>query len=157
MDCDGFFASCEESADPHLHGRPVGVSTVNPARPGSVLIAVNPHAKRLGARKGMPTREARRLAPDLEVRLQRPELYVATHHAIARALDSVLPQAQSKSIDERAVELSARDDAQAVIAAAKRAIAHAVGPIVTVSCGVAASSYLAKTAAEANKPDAAVV
>ena len=39
----------------------------------------------------------------------------------------------------------------------KRAIARAVGTIVTVSCGIAASSYLAKAAAEANKPDAAVV
>ena len=25
LDCDGFFASCEEAADPHLHGHTVGV------------------------------------------------------------------------------------------------------------------------------------
>ena len=42
---------CETT--PALHGRPVGVSTANPARPGSVLIAVNPLAKHLRARKGM--------------------------------------------------------------------------------------------------------
>ena len=59
LDADGFFASCEESADPALHGRPVGVSTANPACPGSVLIAINTRAKRAGARKGMPTRDAR--------------------------------------------------------------------------------------------------
>ena len=39
----------------------------------------------------------------------------------------------------------------------KAAIAEAVGPVITVSCAIAPSAYLAKTAAEANKPDAAVV
>ena len=27
LDCDGFFAACDESADPALRGRPVAVST----------------------------------------------------------------------------------------------------------------------------------
>lgn len=157
LDCDGFFASCEEAADPALHGRPVGVSTANPARPGSVLIAVNPLAKRLGARKGMPVTEARRLAPNLAVRSQRPELYVATHHAIARAVDSVLPGARSRSIDEISAELGPSDHPETIVADVKNAIREAVGRVVTVSCGIAPSTYLAKTAAEANKPDAGVV
>ena len=157
LDCDGFFACCEQAGDSALHGRPVGVSTANPARPGSVLIAVNPLAKHLGARKGMAVTEARRLAPDLAVRAQRPELYVATHHAIARAVDTVLPRAKSRSIDELSADLAPSDHPEKILEDVKTAIRQAVGPIVTVSCGIAGSSYLAKTAAEANKPDAAVV
>ena len=157
LDCDGFFASCEEASDRALHGRPVGVSTADPARPGSVLIAVNPLAKRLGARKGMAVTEARRLAPDLAVRSQRPELYVATHHAIARAVDSVLPGARSRSIDELSAELGPSDHAETIVAEVKGAIRKAVGPVVTVSCAVAPSTWLAKSAAEFHKPDASVV
>ena len=74
LDCDGFFASCEESADRALHGRPVGVSTTDPDNPGGVLIAVNPAAKRLGVGKGENAREARRAVPELVVRAQRPVL-----------------------------------------------------------------------------------
>ena len=106
LDCDGFFASCEESADPALHGRPVGVSTTEAlTSPGAVLIAVNPAAKRRGAGKGERARDARAAVPDIAILEQRPELYVATHHAIARAVDTVLPGATSRSIDELAVDL----------------------------------------------------
>ena len=157
LDADGFFASCEEAADPALHGQPVGVATTDPKNPGAVLIAVNPAAKRAGAHKGERARDARTAVPDIAIRAQRPELYVATHHAIARAVDTVLPGATSRSIDELSVDLERGDDAEAILEAVKAAIREAVGPIVTVSCGVAPSAYLAKTAAEANKPDAAVV
>ena len=157
LDCDGFFASCEESADPALHGRPVAVSTTDPESPGAVLIAVNPKARRRGVGKGERAHEARAAVADLAIRPQRPELYVATHHAIARAVDSVLPGAQSRSIDELSVDLGPEDDPERILTQVKDAIRDAVGPIITVSCAVAPSAYLAKTAAEAHKPDAAVV
>ena len=102
-------------------------------------------------------RDARATVPDIAIREQRPELYVATHHAIARAVDTVLPRAVSRSIDELSADLDAGDDPRAILAAVKEAIRAAVGPIITVSCAVAPSAYLAKTAAEAHKPDAAIV
>ena len=157
LDADGFFARCEEARDRTLHGRPVGVSTTDPDNPGAVLIAVNPAAKRRGLRKGERVRDARAAVPEIAVREQRPELYVAVHDAIARAVDTVLPGAVSRSIDELSADLDAGDDPRAILAAVKEAIRAAVGPIITVSCAVAPSAYLAKTAAEANKPDAAVV
>ena len=49
------------------------------------------------------------------------------------------------------------DQPEKILDEVKSAIRQAVGPIITVSCGIAPSAYLAKTAAEANKPDAAVV
>ena len=157
LDCDGFFAACEENADPALHGRPVAVSTIDPDNRAAVLIAVNTAAKRRGLGKGERAEEARRLVPDLTVRHQRPELYVATHHAIARALDTVLPGARSHSVDELAAELAPGDGPEAILDQVKAAIAETLGPVITVSCGVAPNAFLAKTAAEANKPDAAIV
>ena len=144
LDCDGFFASCEEADDPTLHGRPVAVSTTDADNPGAVLIAVNPTAKRLGVGKGENAREARKSVRDLVVRSQRPERYVAIHHAIARAVDTVLPGAQPRSIDELSVELDSGDDPERILAQVKSAIRKAVGPIITVSCGIAPSHFLAK-------------
>ena len=157
LDCDGFFASCEENADPALHGRPVGVSTIDPDNRAAVLIAVNTAAKRRGLGKGESAEEARERVPDITIRHQRPELYVATHHAIARALDTVLPGGRPHSIDELAAELAPSDEPEAILEQVKTAIAETLGPVITVSCGVAPNAFLAKTAAEANKPDAAIV
>lgn len=47
LDADGFFASCEEAADPALHGRPVGVVAGDPYAEAP-LIAVNTVANRFG-------------------------------------------------------------------------------------------------------------
>ena len=62
LDADGFFASCEEAADPRLHGRPVGV-VAGSAYADAPLIAVNTVAKRAGVRSGDRVRDARELCP----------------------------------------------------------------------------------------------
>ena len=157
LDCDGFVAASEENADPALHGRPVAVSTVDPANRAARLIALNTTAKRLGVGKGEHALEARHLVPELTVRFQRPELYVATHRAIARAVDTVLPRAESRSIDELAVALEPRDHPETILDAVKGAIEEAIGPVITVSSGVAPNGFLGKTAAESHKPDASIV
>ena len=130
LDCDGFFAACEESADPALHGQLVGVATIDPDNRAAVLIAVNTAAKRRGLGKGESAEEARRLVPDLTVRHQRPELYVATHHAIARALDTVLSGARPHSVDELAAELAPNDEPEAILEQVKAAIAETLGPVI---------------------------
>ena len=157
LDCDGFFAAVEESSDPALWGRPVAVATTTPTNPGACIIAVNRAAKTLGVGKGERARDALAAVPELAIRAQRPERYVATHHAIARAVDSILPGGQSRSIDEISVDLAPEDQPEDILARVKTAIRDAVGHVITASCAIAASAYLAKTAAEANKPDAAVV
>ena len=61
------------------------------------------------------------------------------------------------SIDEISARLSPRDDPPSVVDRVKRSVAAALTRLVPVSVGVAPSAWLAKCAAEANKPDAAVV
>ena len=57
LDCDGFFAACEESADAALHGRPVAVSTIDPDNRAAVVIAVNSATKRRVLGKGRAIRQ----------------------------------------------------------------------------------------------------
>ena len=156
LDADGFFASCEEAADPRLHGRAVGV-VAGSAYPDAPLIAVNTVAKRAGVRSGDRVRDARALCPGFAVRPQRVERYVAVHGRMVCAVGAVLPVSAVHSIDELSAQLSPRDDADSVVDRVKRSVAGALSPLVPVSLGVAPSAWLAKCAAEANKPSAAVV
>ena len=156
LDCDGFFASCEEAADPRLHGRAVGV-VAGSAYADAPLIAVNTAAKRAGVRSGDRVRDALERCPAFAVRPQRVERYVAVHERMVLAVGDVLPVAAVHSIDELSAQLSPRDDAPCVVDQVKRSVAGALSPLVPVSVGVAPSAWLAKCAAEANKPDAAVV
>ena len=90
LDADGFFASCEEAADPRLHGRAVGV-VAGEVYPGAPLIAVNTCAKRAGVRSGHRVCDARARCPRFVVRPQRVERYVECHARMVEAVGRVLP------------------------------------------------------------------
>ena len=156
LDADGFFASCEEAADPALHGRPVGVVAGEPYA-DAPLIAVNTVAKRAGVRSGDRVCDARALCPGFVVCPQRVERYVDVHSRMVAAVEGVLPVAAVHSIDELSARLCPRDDPRVLVAGVKSAVAAALTERVPVSVAVAPSAWLAKTAAEAHKPSAAVV
>ena len=109
VDFDGFFASCEEQADPRLNGHPVGVIPFRDAR-NSCVIAANSKAKRCGVKTGIAIAEARRLCPHIALVPQRPDLYVRTQQQVVVAVLSVLPIDVICSIDELAAVLGERDE-----------------------------------------------
>ena len=156
LDADGFFASCEEAADRRLHGRPVGVVGGRPYG-DAPLIAVNTVAKRAGVRSGDRVRVARERCPEFVVRPQRVERYVEAHDRMVSAVGNVLPVSAVHSIDELSARLAPRDDPESVVHRVKSSVACALTERVPVSVGVAPSTWLAKCAAEAHKPSAAVV
>ena len=156
IDFDGFFASCEEQADPGLHGRPVGVIPFAGAR-NSCVIAANAAAKRFGVTTGTGIDEARRLCPRITLAPQRPDLYVRTHHRVVAAVLSVLPVDVVCSIDELAAVLGERDRPEEVAGRIKRRIRRAVGERITCSIGCAPNRWLAKIAADLDKPDGLTV
>ena len=77
VDFDGFFAACEEQADPRLSGRPIGVIPFADAV-NSCVIAANARAKRFGVKTGVSIADARRLCPEVVLVPQQPDLYVRT-------------------------------------------------------------------------------
>ena len=156
IDFDGFFASCEEQADPGLHGRPVGVIPFAGAR-NSCVIAANAAAKRFGVKTGTAIAEARRLCPRITLAPQRPDLYVRVHHRAMAAVLSVLPIDVVCSIDEFAAVLGNRDRPEEVAGRIKGRIRAAVGERITCSIGCAPNRWLAKIAAELEKPDGLTV
>jgi DNA polymerase-4 len=154
LDFDGFFASCEQLAHPHLRGRPVGV--VPFAGVGSTcIIACSREAKRMGVSNIMPVREALMKCPDLILQPQNPDLYRRAHNALLSEISMVVPIDAVKSIDELTCKLDRvqQKDPALVTQGIKKRLFELTGPSITCSIGYAANRQLAKMACKAGKPD----
>lgn len=156
VDFDGFFASCEEQANPRLYGCPIGVIPFRDAR-NSCVIASNPKAKKFGVRTGVAIAEARRMCPQIVLVPQRPDLYVRTQQRVVAAVLSVLPIDVVCSIDELTAVLGERDCPEDVAGRIKQRVREAVGKRITCSIGCAPNRWLAKIAADIDKPDGLTV
>ncbi len=158
LDFDGFFASVEQQAHPHLRGRPVGVvpftSTVY-----TCVIACSKEAKRRGVANVMPVLEAKRICPDIILVPQSPDLYRRAHHALLREISAVIPVDAVKSIDELTCRLEPADRADPgnLARRLKTRLKDNIGPHITCSIGFAANRLLAKMAGKRDKPDGVTV
>jgi len=154
VDMDAYFASVEQMDHPALLGRPVGVTPVLAGT--GCCIACSYEARSAGVTTGCRVRDARRLCPDISIVKARPDRYIAIHHEILDAIDTVLPVTEVESIDECWVSLLSNERALSRVrglgADIKRSIVERVGAL-TCSIGVAPNRLLAKTAAGLNKPD----
>ncbi len=160
VDFNSYFASVEQHEEPELRGRPVGVAPV--AAETTSLIAASYEAKAFGVGTGTLVREARRLCPDIAIRVARPERYVAWHKTLYEAIEHAIPIARVGSIDEVACELVGRqrrrEVAEQIAAQVKQEIALvAPGGAIRCSIGIAPNEFLAKTASDMRKPDGLTV
>ena len=156
IDFDGFFAACEEQADRRLQGRPLAVIPFAGAV-HSCVIAANTLAKRAGVTTGMAIADARRRCPGIALVPQQPDLYTRIHHRIVAAVLDVLPIDAVCSIDEFAATVAPRDIPAALTHQIKQRLRDAVGDRITCSIGYAPNRWLAKIAADLDKPDGLTV
>ena len=139
LDADGFFASCEEAADAD-----------------APLIAVNTVAKREGVRSGSSVRDARARCPGSPC--ARSGSSATSRCTRGWSGPSGGAPRRRGPFRRRALGAAcAPRRCTLVIERVKCAVADALTERVPVSVGVAPSAWLAKTAAEAHKPSAAVV
>ncbi len=154
LDMDAFFASCEQQTQPHLRGKPIGVSPS--MAPSGSLIAASYEAKRFGVRTGMGLRQARMLCPDIIATPTHVSLYREIHHKILDILRDYSPWVAVKSIDEFAIKLSSteQNEEQSVALAyeLQNHICKELGVCLTSSFGIGPNKFLAKVAADINKP-----
>ena len=158
VDMNAFFASVEQQERPELRGRPVGV--VPMLAETTCCIAASYEAKALGVTTGTGVREARARCPGIRLVEARPELYVRYHHLVVAAVESCLHVDQVLSIDEMCGRLMGTerqpDRAAALARAVKLALARSLGPCLRCSIGLAPNTWLAKVAADLQKPDGLV-
>ncbi len=158
LDMNSFFASVEQQVRPELRDKPVGVAPYT--GDSGCIIAASIEAKRQGV-KICRIGEAKKIIPNIKILEARPNLYMIYHKEIRKVLEKFTPYYEPMSIDEFAIHLTPLDQKyDAVIQLArniKAAIKSDVGDYLTCSVGIGASKFLAKMAAESQKPDGLVV
>lgn len=154
LDFDGFFASVEQQAKPHLRGKPVGVVPFDTTDFTSV-IACSKEAKARGVKNVMQIKEAKKLCYDIILVPQSPDLYRRAHLALVNEISSVIPIEVIKSIDELTCKLDRHDqkDPMKIACKIKECIHNNIGPHITCSIGLAANRHLAKIACKMDKPN----
>lgn len=153
IDFDAFFANVEKQIDPAIRLRPVGVTALDSEY--SSLITRCYMAKRAGIKRGMRVSEAREICPDIVIRVARPDVYVDFNHRIVAQIDKHVPVKKVWSIDEMECELIGQERvrAQEIGLAIQDSLRENIGPYVTPSIGLAPNQFLAKIAAEMEKPN----
>ena len=153
IDFDAFFANVEKQLDPAIQNNPVGITSLQSEN--ATLITCCYQAKRVGVKRGMRVFEAKALCRDLVIRPARHDVYVKMHNKIVEVVGQYVPVTRTWSIDEVECTLIGREKREALALAEniREGLAEQVGPVITPSIGLAANQFLAKVAAEMNKPN----
>ena len=153
LDFDSFFASAEQHFNPDLRGRPVGVVPLDALH--TSCIAVSQEAKARGVKSRMSITKAREIIPDMIFVVARHDVYVRLHKRILEAVETCVPVAHVRSIDEVVCHLlPAEGEAGETLAQQiKHVLASTFSDVLTCSIGMAPTELLAKIAAELHKPN----
>ena len=155
IDGDAFFASCEQSRDPSLRGKPVVTG-----KERGIASSMSYEAKARGVTRGMRLFEIKRLCPDAIILPSDYETYSLLSARLFNIVRHYTPEVEEYSIDEcfcdvtglrRVLRLSYPEMAQQM----KHELDTALG--FTFSVGLAPTKVLAKIASKWQKPSGCTV
>lgn len=146
IDCNNFFASCEEVFNPRLKNKPLLILSRN----DGCVIARSKKAKELGIKMGEPA-YLYKGRKDIEILSSNFTLYADMSHRVMRTLESFSPNMEIYSVDEAFFQLGPKsDDEYLALANAIRAKVFKWTGI-PISVGIAPTKTLAKVANETAK------
>lgn len=155
LDMNAFYASVEQQDNPMYRGCPLAVVPVLAER--TSVIAASYEAKRFGVHTGTKVAEARQRCPELIVVEARRERYIEVHAAILECVGRHFSSFRPLSVDEVACRLD--ESLQTIDAARDRALRikadllERLGPCLLCSIGIGPNNFLAKIAADIQKPN----
>jgi len=144
IDCNNFFASCEQVFQPQLAGKPLVVLSNNDGN----VIARSSEAKKLGIGMGVLTGSVREFvrSHELQIRSSNYALYGDMSSRIMDILEDLLPSIERYSIDEAFADVSglSRERLVELLRFVRHRVQRHTG--IQVSIGVARTKTLAKAA-----------
>lgn len=158
IDFNSYFATVEQQANPHLRGKPIGV-TGGDRLDRTVLGAASVEAKKLGVKTGMPIWEAKKLCSSLILVKGDSDKYLECTKRFLAILSSYSPYLEVFSIDEAFLQVTG-DRQQATVKIAqeiKKRIRNEIGEWITCSIGISYNKLMAKLAGSLYKPDGLVI
>jgi DNA polymerase-4 len=154
MDLDAFFCSVEELVNPALKGTAFAVGGRADER--GVLSTASYEARKFGVRSAMPTAQALRLCPHLNLLPGNRRLYGEYSRKVMALLAEVSPVVEQISIDEAFVDLTGDPRPGGAIAAKLQGRIEAELGLPS-SFGVATNKLVAKIATNLGKPHGLMV
>src|SRR4030095_6694656 len=150
IDGDAFFASCEQSRDPQLQGRPVITG-----KERGIVASMSYEAKARGITRGMRLFEVKRLCPDAILLPSDYETYGLLSRRMFTIVRRYTPAVEEYSIDECFADLTGLQrplhmSYLQIVEKIKRDLDTELG--FTFSAGLAPNKVLAKIASKWKKP-----
>ncbi|MEW5875023.1 MAG: DNA polymerase IV, partial [Candidatus Zixiibacteriota bacterium] len=153
VDMDAFFASVEQSVNPHLQGRPVLVGGEDDRR--GVVAAASYESRAYGIHSAMNMVEARRRCPDAILVGVDGEHYGYVSKQVYRIFQEYSPRVDMLSVDEAFLDITGCErlfgSEQKLALGLKAGIREGLG--LTCSVGIAPNRSLAKIISSVYKPD----
>ncbi len=155
FDLNSFFASCEQQENSALRGKPLAV--IPTLSDSTSVIAASYEAKKFGIKTGTKVSDAKKMCPNLLLKVASHKLYTEYHHKIIKAVHEIIPIEKVLSIDEVACRFMGREQVlENAISIAKKVKAHVkavVGSEINSSIGLGPNILIAKIASDLQKPD----
>ncbi len=104
VDCNSFYASCEQAFDPSLRGKPLGILSNN----DGIIVAKSKELRQLGIRTGAPVFQMKQdiRTNDIKLRSSNYTLYADISRRIMECLQQFSPNIEIYSIDEAFLDVS---------------------------------------------------
>jgi DNA polymerase-4 len=154
IDMDSFYASIEQQDNPSYVNKPL---IVVPCKTDyTCAISASLEAKKLGIKTGTSVLQAKAKCFDIIVVEARPMRYVEMHNKLVKILNNHLHGVKVLSIDEMAAEIDPECDeldCDVIVDFLKRDLTKTLGENMTCGVGIAPNIFLAKVAAEIDKPN----
>lgn len=146
IDCDAFYASCEEIRNPKLKKRPMAVGGLSNK---SIITTANYEARKFGIHSAMPVFMAKDLCPNLIlVKVDHP-YYREKSMEVFDLVKAYAKVYEQVSIDEAYIEINLENP----LAFAKNLQSEILAKTqIPISIGISYNKFLAKLASDWNKP-----
>jgi DNA polymerase-4 len=156
IDMDAFYASVEQLDHPEFRGKSVIVGGQSQR---SVVSAANYEARKFGVHSAMPMFQAKQKCPDGIFVSPRMERYKEISRKIMDLLKQFTPLLEVGSIDEAYMDITGSNKLHGDAIEIGRRIKNIIKETVHLTCsvGIAPNKFLAKVAADMNKPDGLMV
>jgi len=150
IDCDAFFASCEQAMHPEYKGKPVITG-----KERGIVAAASYEAKAKGIKRGVPLWEVKKICPDAIILPSDYETYSLFSKRLFEIIRKFTPVIEEYSIDEAFADITGFQrpyhcSYEEIAMRIKNRVEKELG--ITVSVGLSLSKVLAKVGSKWKKP-----
>jgi DNA polymerase-4 len=154
IDLNSAFATIEQQSRPLLRGKPVAI--LNRRCENTSIVAASYEAKAYGIKVGTKLTEARLLCPGLVPLESDPAKYRFVYQKLMSILNDYSPKVVMKSIDEGLIDFHGVVNPRPLTEIGleiKKRLKDEIGVAMRCNVGIGPNRFLAKVAADINKPD----